>query len=560
MARFWQVFLRVIRSYSIEEKVVSIVLAVVVLVAGMQGVIEIFKTPELLFGGGGVYTEGLISERAAVLNPLYVDFSDANRDMAGLVFSGLTKYDPDKQAFVGDLANLTVLEDKKTYRFVLKNNLFWHDGQPLTADDVYFTFHDIIQSPDFQNPVLKANFEGVKISKVDDRTIEFVLTRPNSFFITNTNVGIVPKHILGQVPVTNLPFDGFNMKPVGSGPYKVDALMENMDDGRQRVVLTSFASYYGEMPKIKIIKFNIYPDTDSLAKEKNSLNVIPKVSKDIWDQIDLANRFNFSNYELPQYTAVFFNMDSTVLKNSKVRLALQKAVDKEQLLKQLNNKTAVDTPLMELNQSDWIFKMNLDEAKGALFSAGYKADTKGVNPFRSDSKGNVLKLNLMVRKYPDGTAQNKETGQIAEFFKQTWQGIGVQIDVQYEESDAFNSRLGLHDYDMVLSGQSLGYNYDTYSFWHSSQASEGGLNLSNYRSFAADALIEKIRDTFDQPTKDKLLKDLASEISQDIPAVFLFRPSYVFASDGKVKGVELKNMAFISDRFAHIERWCINCQ
>jgi len=120
--------------------------------------------------------------------------------------------------------------------------------------------------------------------------------------------------------------------------------------------------------------------------------------------------------------------------------------------------------------------------------------------------------------------------------------------------------LSKRDYDMVLTGQSLGYNYDTFSYWHSSQASSTGLNLSNFGSFAADALIEKIRDTFDPAIKKKLLSDLAKVISQDIPAIFLFRPSYVCASDGKVKGIGLKNMAFVSDRFAHIERWCINCQ
>ena len=555
-----QVFLRVIRSYSINEKVISIVIAAVVLVAAIQGVVEFFKTPEFFAGEGGVYSEGIISERLVALNPLYVDFSDANRDISSLIFSGLTRYDPDLRAFVGDLAELTVTEDKKTYRFVLKDNIYWHDGQPITANDVYFTFHDIIQSPDFQNPVLKANFEGVEVKEIDERTVEFVLSRPNSFFITNTSVGIVPKHILEEVPVIDLPFDGFNAKPVGSGPYKVDSPLENLNDGRQRVALTINQSYYGTVPKIKIVKFNIYPDSKSLAREKNALNVISKVPKDIRDDIDMANRFNFSNYELPQYTAIFFNMESAVLKKDKVRLALQKSVDRDALLKQLDNKTAVDTPLLELNQSDWIFRMNLEEARGALFDSGYKMDKGEGALYRKNSKGEVLKLNLLVRKYQEGTIQNGEMAQIADFFKKTWEGIGVQLDVQFEEADAFNQRLGARDYDMVLTGQSLGYNLDTYSYWHSSQGFANGLNLSNYGSFAADALIEKIRDTFDPAVKERLLKDLAKEISQDIPAIFLFRPSYVLASDGKVKGIELKNLAFISDRFAHVERWCINCQ
>jgi len=559
MVKAWKVFLRVVRSYSIEEKVVSIVLAVVFLVAAIQTVVELAKTPGLFFSEGGSYTEGVISERAIAINPLYVDYSDANRDISSLVFSGLTKYDPDLMSFVGDIADLTVTADKKTYRFVIKDKIFWQDGVPLTADDVYFTYHDVIQNPDFQNPVLRANFQGVEVKEIDQRTVDFTLTKPNSFFITNTNVGIIPKHILGDVKVVDLPYDNFNLKPVGSGPYKVDSAVETLPDGRQRVALAVNDSYYGDKAKIKMIRFNVYPDAQSMAKEIDTLDVIAKVPRDIWDAVDMANRFIFSNYELPQYTALFFNMNSEVLSKEKVRLALQKAVDKGALLKLLQNKTAVDTPLMELDQADWIYQVNLDEAKGALFDSGYKMyDDQPL--YRKDAKGNILKLTLLVRKYADGTVQAGEMQQVAEFLRSSWEKVGVQVDVQFEDEDGFNTRLASRDYDMVVTGQSLGYNYDTYSYWHSSQAGEGGLNLSNYSSFAADALIEKIRDTFDSTMKETLLKELAKEISQDIPAIFLYRPSYTFASDGKVKGMVLKNLAFVSDRFSHMENWCINCQ
>jgi len=558
MGKSSQIFWRVIRSYSIEEKVFSIILALLVVGGFVSGVTNLLKSPEIFFGESGSYSEGIVSDRSATLNPLYVDFSDAGRDVSSLIFSGLTKYDPDLKAFKGDLADLTVSEDKRTYRFVLKPNEYWHDGVPVTADDVYFTFHDIIQNPDFQNPVLKSNFEGVAVKKIDDRTVEFTLSRPNSFFITNLSVGIVPKHILGSVAAVDLPYDNFNLKPVGTGPYKVDSPMEITNDGRQRVLLSVFNSYYGDHPKVKNIRFNVYPDAASLLKEKGVLNVIAKVPVSIYDEISKTGRFSFLNYELPQYTAIFFNMDSAALKKSKVRLALQKSVDKSLLLKQLRNKTVVDTPLLELNQSDWIYKMNLDEAKGALFDSGYAMPKGGV--YRKDSKGAVMKLGLLVRQYDDGTPQAAENKTIAEFFRKTWGDIGVEIDVQYAEAGEFNDRVQQRDYDMVLTGQSLGYNYDTYSFWHSSQAGESGLNLSNLRSFAADALIEKIRDTFDGGLKTLLLQDLAKEISQEIPALFLFRPSYVFASDGKVKGISLDNMAFVSDRFAHVDRWCVNCQ
>jgi peptide/nickel transport system substrate-binding protein len=559
MAKSSQIFWRVIRSYSIEEKVISVVLALLIVGGLVSAVVNLFKSPELFWGESGIYSEGEVSERAVVLNPLYVDFSDAGRDVSALIFSGLTRYDPGLKAFKGDLADLTISADRKTYHFALKNNLYWHDGEPVTADDVYFTFHDIIQSPDFQNPVLKKNFEGVTVKKIDERTVEFVLQSPNSFFITNLGVGIVPRHVLKDVAVSDLPFDNFNVKPVGTGSYKVDTPMEMLDDGRQRIILTASNNYYGEHPKIKNIRFNVYPDAKSMAKEKNILNVIARVPQEIVADITQSGRFTLMQYQLPQYSAIFFNMDSVVLKKEKVRLALQKSVDKSALLKLLNNKIVVDTPLLELSQSEWTNKIDIEAAKGALYDSGYAVVKDSADIYRKDSKGAVLKLVLLVRQYADGSSQADEAKVITDFFQKAWGAVGVQIDVQYADADAFNERIFQRDYDMVLTGQSLGYNYDTYSYWHSSQAGEAGLNLSDFRSFAADSLIEKIRDTFDSSLKTTMLKDLAKEISQDIPAIFLFRPSYMFATDEKVKGINLDNLAFVSDRFANVDKWCINC-
>ena len=279
MKRYWSVFKRVLRTYSVEEKTVSIIVVAIVFIVGMQGIISWFSSPNLMPGEGGLYVEGLINERSTLLNPVYVDFADANREVSSLIFSGLTKYDPEVKAFVKDLADLTISEDWKTYRFELKEGVSWHDGEPLTADDVYFTFHDIIQHPDFQNPVIRANFGGVDINQIDDRVVEFTLDKPNSFFITNLNVGILPKHILGDTVPFDLPQSKFNLNPIGTGPYMLDGKVEILADGRYRVPLSAYDKYYGEQPKIKKVRFNIYPNKDFLLNEKSTLNVISTVPR-----------------------------------------------------------------------------------------------------------------------------------------------------------------------------------------------------------------------------------------------------------------------------------------
>lgn len=560
MKRWWKIFVRVLRSYSVEEKVISIIVSGIVLFVLAQTIVDIFKTPNVFNLEGRSFTEGLVSDRPVLINPLYVDFNESARDISGLVFSGLSKYDPEKKSFVDDLAVLSVSKDKVIYTFTVKPNIVWHDGQPLTADDVYYTFHDVIQSPDFQNPVIKLNFEGVEIRQVDQQTVEFKLKKPNAFFLTNMNVGILPKHLLATVPVADLPTSQFNLKPVGTGPYKVDSPVEVYDDGRERVSLKIFENYYGERPRINQIHFNIYPDFSDLIKEIGTLNIVSKVPADNLEELQKLNRFSFMNYELPQYTAVFMNMEHPVLKTDKVRIGLMKALDKQQLLQQFHDKMAVDTPLLDLNQQDWIYKVNLKEAQGALYDAGYKIDKTKDQPVRLGKDGKPMSFTLLVRAYDEGTILADEVQKTTQFLQTQWAQLGIDLKVEALDSQAYLQKLQAREFDMALAGQSLGYNLDTYSYWHSSQATPMGLNLSNYRSFGADQLIEKIRDTFDSGQKDKYLKDLAKVIASDVPAIFLYRPQYTLAIDGRVHGLVLNNLAFPSDRYATIARWCVVCQ
>lgn len=558
MSKWGKIILNILRTYSIEEKVVSVIVFGLVAFLSIQIVMDTFSGGTVL--AGDAYSEGIVSDRPAILNPLFVDFSEANRDISSMLFSGLLKYDPSKKAFVDDLASLALSDDKKTYKFILKQNLVWHDGSSITADDVYFTFHDLIQSPDFKNPVLKLNFEGVQINKIDQQTIEFQLKNPNSFFISNFNIGILPKHILGKVSVADLPVSSFNIKPVGSGPYKMDAPMQVYEDGRQLVTLTAFDKYYGPKTKINKVRFTVFPDEDSLLKEKNGLNIISKIPVNLVAGIQSDKRFNLTSYSLPQYTAVFFNLDRPIIGKSGVRMALQKAVYKANLLQSLNDKLSIETPLLDLNQTDWTYKSSADDAKLNLYDAGYKLDKTKGELFRRDSKGNLLKLSLMARVYDTESPMAKEVATVTDFLKKAWGDIGLQLDVQLVQDDEFNKRLQSRDYDMVLTGQSLGYNLDTYSYWHSSQVGQNGLNLSNFKSFAADQLIENIRTSFDNTVKDQKSKDLAKVLVDNIPALFLYRPQYYLASDNKVKNLILNNMAYPSDRYFGITDWCVsNC-
>lgn len=556
--KFYNKIITVFKAYDYRDKVISAGAVAIFLLM----IVKMMFFPYGLFGFGqsNIYTEGIVARNGIQnLNPLFVDYNEADREVSRLIFSGLMKYDPEKKAVVDDMAKLTINEEKTLYTFILREGLKWHDGKPVTAEDVYFTFHDVVLHPSFQNEILKTNFGGVEIEMVDAQTITFKLEKPNVFFISNLTTGIVPKHILENVNPGDLLQHEFNKKPIGTGPYMVTEPVTAFSDGRTQITLTRNLDYYGEVsPQIEFMRFIVYPTMNELAEEADAVNGVVKVSGNYI--LDFLNneRFEPLPYELPQYTAVFMNMDSPILKDEKkIRLALQKAIDKNALIGESVDKIKVDTPLMSLNQEDWEYQPSLEQANGALKDAGFRyanEDTEHVG-IRYDDDGTALELSFIARLYDEGTYQYEETLKVVEFLQATWESIGFSIKVEFLPEEDFKQRIMQRSYDLLLVGQLLGYNLDTYSYWHSTQATPVGQNLSNYKSFQVDSLIEAVRSTFDPDKKTEKLKELAERIKEDVPAIFLYRPVYYYASDSKVSGISMEGVVFPSDRFSNIAQW-----
>lgn len=548
---------RIFKAYDFRDWVVTLVFFAIILLM----FVKMIFFPYGLFGFGtsNIYTEGIVSKSGIQnINPLFVDYNEADREVSRLVFSGLMKYDPSLKAVVDDVGKLSINEDKNRYTFVVRDGLKWHDGKPLTVEDVYFTYHDIIANPAFPNEILKTNFSGVEIVLVDEKTIEFVLEKPNVFFVTNFTTGILPKHILKNVGADEILSNEFNKMPIGSGPYMLTEPVEAFSDGRMQVTLAKSPFYYGDPLNIEFLRFITYPTMDLLVSEVDSMNGIVKITGDYIANFRSNERFSLISYQLPQYTGVFFNMDSKILKDNKlVRISLLKATDKSVLLKQFVDKIPVDTPLMELNQSEWEYQPAIDQAQGALKDAGFLYDKEDTEKqgIRYDEDGNALELNMIARLYDEGTSQFEETKAVVNYLNDVWESIGFSIQVEFLALEDFNTRVASRAYDLLLVGQSLGYNLDTYSYWHSSQANPLGQNLANYKSFAVDSLIEDVRSTFDEEKRSGYLKELAKQLKEDVPAIFLYRPVYYYASDGKVSGILMDNVVFPSDRFFNVSKW-----
>jgi len=541
-------FFRTIRSYSFPEKAVSVFLSLLLVFSIYGG---FFSSSNVT--SKDTYVEGTVG-KIMVLNPLYSDYSDLDRDVTSLLFSGLMKYDSEKGKMTEDLAKVAISSDEMLYTFTLRDNALFHNGDPVTADDVYYTYHDVIQSPDFSNAVLTANFQGVEIAKKNSKTIEFRLAQPNSFFLTNLSVGILPSKIYKDVAVADLLMSNINKNPVGSGPYQIDSSYTLNSRGDGKITLKRFQKYYGGLPKVNTIVYRTFSTVDRMLDAKDDLDAMPKLGGELLAKLE-GSKFTPVNYTLPQYKAAFFNMNSLITGVKAVRLAMLKSVDKDALMSIVAGKTPVDTPFMELNQGDWVYKSDIEEARGSLYDAGYRYPDGEKSGFRKTKKGNPMVIRLAYFEKGEKARGDSEDATIAEFLKKSWEAIGIQVELYPVTPDIRTDFLQKRDYDVLLAGESMGYDLDTYSFWHSSQATGDGSNLSNYKNFSADALIEDIRNHLDDDRKATRLKQLAKLVKDDIPALFLFRPQYIYATDVKFQGVNLSKAAFSSDRFYNVQGW-----
>jgi len=676
---------KTIHSLSKIEKIATVFLSLIAAFSGLQVASAFYhENTTVTPVKGGVYVEGAVGTVTGAINPLLVHQGTVASDLTGLIFSGLTKYDAETGEVIADLANFKLSADGKEYTFVIKENAKWQDGEPVTADDVLFTFNDVIKNPEFTGAILTySDYSGIKVVKIDDRTVQFLLEKPDSFFLVKTTVGLLPKHLLENEPVAFMESSPFNFNPIGSGRYRFISPVTFPD--RTEYSLESFQDFYDGPPNIETILLKVFPEWDDLAKNLGSLDGIRNVPAEDLEKVE-SKYFKVEKYQLPQYVAVFLNTESAKLKDGKVRLALQLGTDKEGLIKAIGQDKIVDTPLLEIDQANWVNQYSVVKANGALFDTEWKipkteevmsettADESAVTPeevpvsstaevtyINSPNEGKDWKTtndtvtitgtvpkdtkaifvdDYQLQKYVPGDSgwsyvaavkydnlkpgdniiriyavdfkdekkeidaititygspekltsvekdQLKEENeaapaelpirengsgeklslnlitsanpliyqQVAQIMQEQWKRIGVQVNIEVLENDAFQQRINNRDYDLLIFGQNLGYNLDAYPYWHSSQAKVGGLNLSQFKNFVADSLLEKARYEYDAEDRKNTLSALQNIISIQAPAVFLYSPNYYFAVKDSVQNTSFAHLATTSDRFSTIGKW-----
>jgi peptide/nickel transport system substrate-binding protein len=541
-------YLKVIKNYSKRDKTISLILiglmAISLVIVGLNAF-----APKKTTSPQSYYTEGLVGE-LPTLNPLFREYSRVNRELSTLVYSGLTKYNPEKNAFDPDLADFEVSGDGTVFTFTLKDNVEWHDGTPLTANDILFTYKTVIQNANFENAVLKSNFEDVSIELSAENQVTFTLPQANAYFLSHTDTPILPKHILGEIPVEEMLQAITAENSIGTGPYSLKALQTNADNTKQ-IDLKLNDKYYGNVPSIKNIRYLVFNNEEELLLNQEALNSIPNLKYENLNSID-TERFDTESFVLPEYTAIFVNTDVAPLTQSIARKALSWGANKRDLLISLPSKEIISGPFFQFEEIGELMTANYPAIIDNIESDGWEINDAGVY----EKNFYTMDYFLTIQNFPNNPLKNQENERIVQHLIDSYKKIGVKITPRYLEPAAFSRALQNKDYELVLAGHSLGNNLDTYSFWHSSQTGTGGTNLSNYQNVVVDNLLENLRQTSNPQSQRELIQELNLQIKEDVPAIFLYTEKHLFAFDNKIKKRKiLKSYAHSSDRFYNLAQW-----
>jgi peptide/nickel transport system substrate-binding protein len=511
-------------------KRVSAALLALALAACGRKALDYRKIPDAAtVADGGVLVSATGGE-ASKLNP-FLAADSASADVCSMVFDGLVRYSP-KLELEGELAQSWQIKDGgKTIVFKLRPGVKWQDGQPFTSADVKFTV-DSILDPKVASP-RKSDFDLLeKVETPDALTVVARYKKASAPALSYWGIGIAPKHLLEGKDLNS---DGFNRKPIGTGPYR---LTEWKD--KQYMELEANPDYWeGKVHIAKIrIRFIPEPATQFLELKTggiDSMTLQPEqfLHQAVGDDFERINRkYRFDG--LAMYTYLGFNLAREPFTDKRVRQALSYAIDRQELITGVMEGLAQPcsgpfSPQMPAyNQSVKPYPYDLSRSAQLLDAAGWKLNKDGLR----EKAGKVFRFSLLTNK---GNAPREKTVLI---LQQQFKKLGIQADVQIIEWSSFLSNyVDKKNFDAVVMGWELSLDPDQYAIWHSSQTKDGELNFISYKNPVVDRLLEQGREEFDPAKRLAIYRRFHAIIADDQPLAFLYSPDSLSALSLKVQGL-----------------------
>lgn len=507
---------------------------------------------------GGSLSEGIIGSPRFV-NPILA-YSSVDNDLVSLIYSGLMRKSADGRLFPDLAEKYEISKDGLTYTFTLKDNIFFHDGKPITASDIIFTLNKV-KDPIIKSPQ-KANWDGVSIEKIDEKTVRFSLKQPYASFLENATIGILPEHLWTNSPIE---INELNINPIGSGPYKIKNISKQSSGLINNYKLTSFNKFILGKPYITNITFKFYPnEEDSVSALSNGdIEQISSITPEN-TRILKSKKYLIDSSVLPRVFGLFFNQNQNQLfTNKSVIEAINLGIDKDKIVREvlLGYGVVIDSPIppnliayQKLGgEKNSRREEDLAKAQDILTKDGWK---KGADGFLEKTTTINKKKTIKKLEFSISTGNSLELAKSALLIKEDLIAIGMNVDVKtFEIGNLNQSVIRPRKYDALLFGQIINHESDLLAFWHSTQRKDPGLNIAMYTNTKVDKILEDASIIIDEISRIKKYAQFEDEIKKDMPAVFLYSPNFIYVISKDLKGISIDHIISPSERFLNIYSW-----
>ena len=538
-----------------------------------------------------VLVEALVGQ-IRKLNPLLALYNPVDRDITTLIFEGLTTTDDYGEIVPQLAASWTVTPDGLEYIVTLRDDVLWQDGVPFSAADVVFTMQ-LMSDPDFPGPrVLYDFWRTVEVEALDAQTVRFRLTQPLASFPDQLRIGIVPKHALEGVQVADLAQHPFNLAPIGTGPYQLEALTatNGQIDGAQLRV----APVYRQRPEgadgfaLERVVFRTYPDAPSAlaAFQRGEVNSVSSIPPELLDEARTTPELSLYTTIAPRVGVLIYNWERDsvrFVRNPRARLALAHMIDRAALVNRYLHGVAVpaDSPLLP---TSWAYVPNTPwpaydparaqalietaqlvfepPAEGEGSAEGGEPPAEEATPAEATPEADAttppptetpapptLSLTILTLDDPALVA-------LVEDVAASWAQLGFQTHVEAVDAQTLRARLEAGDFDAALVEFSFEpyADPDPYVFWHQGQY-KVGQNFGGMDDRRISEMLELARRDpvgVNRATHYRVFQRLFAERA---PALVLYYPLYIYGADARLQGVQLGFLSTPSDRFRHIHDW-----
>ena len=458
------------------------------------------------------------------LHPLKANDEGTTR-VAALVYESLMEIGDDLRAHPALAERLDVSPDSLTFTAHLRRGVTFHDGHPLTAKDVVFTFSQFLD-PAFISPYKGAFTSMASVRALDEYTVQFTLKEPFAAFpMTNlVPIDIVPAHLDEASLVRS---------PVGTGPYRF--VRYDVDD---KVELAAFDGYREGPPRNRGVVIKIIPDDTmrGLELRKGSADVIMNdIVPDIAYQLEKSGDFKTVRAPGLDFSYLGFNMRDPVVSDKRVRHAVGYAINRDAITSYLRRDlarpaTGLVPPQAWAYEPD-IFKFTYDPARAMqlLDEAGYR------DPDGPDGPLPRLTLSLKI-------STSEEIRLQSTVIQEDLRRVGIQLDLRsYEFATVFADILkgNFQMMSLIWVGGAVIDPDILRRVFHSTQVPPVGFNRGYYMNPEADRLIDLATTALTEPERRRYYGAVQKIIAEDAPYIPIWNRVNVMLAQPNLDGLRM---------------------